>query len=257
MRKLFLILSAIGLLSIDGNAQAYSRLKYEFIYGIGASNFMGDIAAPSDPNKLVWVRLFNTIGPVGNAALRYNIQGRHYANGKIVLGQLYAEDPTGVPGFWDRGMKMSSFFTEISVNYEFFIFQEKRRRTIYRQLGETSLKNLSVPTYLFLGIGGLVNVGTFSDIQQKVVISEFNFNVAPVVPLGIGFQTRLDRNTMFNLEAGYRLAISDNVDFANGRKEDNKGIYGAWFDQYQFITISLSHKIRSNSNGLPRFRRRR
>lgn len=253
MRNLYIIFVFFLLIPLLGNSQAYHRLKYELYYGIGGSNLMGDVSAPSDPNKLIWVKMFNTIGPVGNIGLRYNIENRHHVNGKIFLGQLYAEDPTGDPNFWDRGLRSSSFFTEISANYEFFIVQPKRRQTVYRMLGETSLKNLSIPTYVFIGVGGIVNFGTFTQRQDKVVISEFHFNAAPVVPLGIGFKTSISRNTMFGIEAGYRLAINDKIDFASGKESTS---FGEWYDQYQFITFNLSHKIRSNTNGWPKFKRR-
>ncbi len=250
--KSFLITTAL-LFGFMSHAQNWNQKKYEFYYGIGMSNFMGDIAAPTDPNKVAWMHFFNTMGPVVNTGLRYNLQDRHFIRGSLFLGQLYAEDPLNDPKYHYRGYKMSSFFTELSVKYEFLILKEKSRSTVYRQLGESKLKNFSFPTYLFIGFGGTFNVGTLSNLSGTSTTKESFTNIAPVVPIGFGMKFRASRNTYLNIEAGIRIAFSDGIDNAVGTPENH---FGEYWDQYQFFSFNIIHKLKSNQKGFPKFKKR-
>lgn len=240
-------------LASSSYAQNWNQRKYELYYGIGMSNFMGDIASPTDPNKHVWVHFFNTIAPVANVGLRYHYKNRHYFRGSLFLGQFYAEDVPYNSKWNYRGYKMSSFFTELSVKYEFLIFQEKSRSTIYKQLGESKLKNFNLPTYLFIGLGGTFNVGSLKNYSGQSIKSESYVNISPAIPIGIGIKFRFSRYTYGNIEAGHRFTLNDGIDNAKGSENES---FGEYMDQYQFLTFNIIHKIRSNKNGLPRLRRR-
>lgn len=252
--KLRSLLIAIAIFfAIQSQAQNWNKRKYEFYYGIGMSNFMGDIAAPTDASRLVWMHLFNTMGPVINTGLRYNLENRHYVRTGLFLGQFFAEDPPSNPKYWYRGYSMSSFFTELSFKYEFMVFKEKSRSTVYRQLGETRLKNFNLPTYLFAGFGGTFNIGNYTIVDGKTVEKESFTNIAPIIPVGIGVKFRANRNTYLNIEAGIRIAFSDGIDNAVGTPDNH---FGEYWDQYQFLTFNVIHKLKSNQKGLPKFRRR-
>ncbi len=239
--------------SLQSYGQRWNQRKYEFYYGIGLVNFMGDIGAPTDDSKLVWMNFFNTIGYTANAGIKYNLHDRNYVRGSLFLGQLYAEDVADNPKFYYRGYKMSSFFTELSVQYEFLVVKEKKRSTVYRQLGESRLKNFSVPTYLFIGLGTTFNVGSLKQAQAQITTSESFTNLAAVVPLGVGIKLRASKNTYINLEAGIRIAFSDGLDGAIGTPDNH---FGEYWDQYQTLTINVIHKLRSNKKGLPKFKKR-
>jgi len=243
------------LLPIFVSAQRWSRYKYEGYYGIGLTNFTGDVSAPVNTSKFVWVNFFNTIGFAANAGLRYNFADRQYVRGNIFLGQLYAEDPIGNPNYWYRGIKFSSFFTEIAAKYEFMIWKEKKKSTVYRMLGETGFKNFSMPTYLFVGFGATFNAGNFSRIVDEGTSTEKEgyVNFCPTIPFGIGFKYRLGKLTYINLEAEWHFTITDGIDNAKGK---DSPMYGEWFDQYQTITFNIIHKLRQNRNGMPKFRRK-
>lgn len=250
------IVLAITLFAFNNiHAQSWNTVKYEYYVGLGATNFMGDVSAPTDANKLIWVNFFNTIGPYGDFGLRYKWKEREHINLNISLGQIYAKDPVGDPNYWDFNREANTFFTEVSGRYEFLILKEKPRRTVYRILGESPLKNFNLPTYVFAGLGAMVNVGKFTQIppnNASSIISEPIFNFAPIIPVGIGFKTRLSDVSYLNIEATIRIALSDGIDYANG----DVGGGGSWFDQYQTITFNYVHKLKANANGWPKFRRR-
>ncbi len=253
MTKRILYIIIFILFTVQGHSQAWSRYKYEFYYGAGLTNFMGDVCAPTNSDKLIWINFFNTIGITGNAGLRYKFADRQYVRGSLFLGQLYGEDPANDPKYWYRGISFNSFFTEISVKYEFMIWKEKKRVTVYRKLGESAFKNFSMPTYLFIGAGGIFNVGKFSN-KRGLNLSEVSYtNFAPVIPFGIGFKYKINKLTYINLEAEWHFTITDGIDNAIGTPENS---YGEWYDQYQSITFNIVHKLRQNQNGTPKFRRR-
>lgn len=234
-------------------SQTWSTRRYEFYCGIGLSNFMGDIAAPTNSSKYFWVNFYNTIGITANTGLKYMISDRSYIRGSMFLGQLYAEDVVGNTNFYYRGYKINTFFTELAFKYEFHIIKEKERKTVYKQLGQTKLKNFNVPTYIFIGAGGLLNTGKFSQASGLELFTDNYTNLAFVIPIGLGVKFRLNHKNYANIEFGTRLSLSDGIDNAKGK--DNKQ-FGTYPDQYQFITINYIHKLKSNEKGWPRFKKR-
>ncbi|MFA6400712.1 MAG: DUF6089 family protein [Salinivirgaceae bacterium] len=243
MRKFILFIILFWFFSVNVLAQAFSRYKYEFYYGIGGTNLMADVCAPSDANKLAWVNLLNTIGFVGNTGLRYRLSEKQSASVNLSLGKLHAEDPMDDPKYWAAGRATNTFFTEVSARYELMVVKEQKKKTVYRMLGESYFKNLSIPIYLFIGAGGLYNKGKFSrTFAENDSISTTPYsNLSLIIPYGIGFKTRVTNTSYINLEVGLRFAFSDRIDnWENG-----------WYDQYQFITINYIIKLKANKNGMP------
>ncbi len=255
MKKIFTAIFLLILITTQTFAQAWSRYKYELFYGLGATNFMGDVSAPS-VDKPIWVKFWNTIGGTGNVGLRYHFNDRQYLSAQVFLGQIYAQDPAGDPNYWDRGIKINSALTTLNARYEFMIWKEKQRTTVFKKLGESSLKNFSLPTYLFIGVGGAFNVGKFSKNSSdgRYLLSEMYFNAAPEIPFGLGIKYRINSLTYFNIEAAWHATMSDGIDDANGKKNS---AYGKWIDQYQTITFNMVYKIRESHSGKPILWRRR
>lgn len=253
MKQILIIGFLVGV-SLQLNAQAWNELKYEYYVGIGGTNLMGDVASPADDTRLVWVKMFNTVGYVANGGLKYKFADKQFASINLSLGQLYAEDPVGDANYYgDRGWKAATFFTEFSGRYEYMVFGERKRKTVYKMLGESGIKNFNLPTYLFIGIGGLYNIGRFEDVEGTTINTENYSNVALIIPFGVGFKTRLTNTSFLNVEVGLRFALTDGIDYANPETMNGTG---DWYDQYQFITFNYVHKLRSTKKGYPNFRRR-
>lgn len=234
-------------------AQNSNNRVYDFYYGIGMSNFNGDIGIPTDADKIFWISPAYTTGPMLNVGLRYKYKTRHHFQGGLYLGQFYAEDIPNNPDWYYRGYRMSSFFTELSVRYEFVILKENSRKTVYKQLGESRLKNFNMPLYIFVGFGGTFNTGSLKNFSGENAYSESFVNFAPVIPLGLGVKFRVARNSQLNIEAGHRFTFSEGIDNANGKENSE---FGEYWDQYQFLTINFIHRLKANHNGLPKFKKR-
>jgi hypothetical protein len=224
--------------------QKESNLKYEFYFGLGGTNLMADIAAPIDSNQMAWIKFFNTIGYMGNAGLRYKLNDRHYATANVSLGQLYAYEMT-YDAVIKENKETESFFSEFTARYEFMVFKEKKKQTVYHNLGETNLKNTNLPIYLFVGVGGIYNIGYYTKtiIGGTDVDKLLYSNLSIVIPYGIGFKTRVSSTSYLNLEFGLRYVFSDKIDYVEKGK----------FDQYQFITFNYIKKLKMKENGLPKF----
>lgn len=231
--------------AINSYSQSWSRYKYELYYGIGATNSMVDVSAPKDINKQIWISFKQTVGITSNAGIRYNFTDRHALRGSLYLGQLYAkESQSNEEKYQYGGRKFNTFYTELSGKYELMLVKEKKKATVYRKLGESPFKNLSIPTYLFIGVGANFNVGNYSKISPdgQYLINETFTNFAPIVPFGFGFKYKLSRLTYFNIEATWNFTTTDNLD----------NVKNGWIDQYQTVTFNLVHKIRQNKNGTPK-----
>lgn len=258
MRKNIFILLFFTFVVTQVHSQAWSRYKYEGFYGAGPTNFMGDVPAATPEYTLgqyVVVNFFNTIGYAGNVGLRYNYDKNQYVTGNIFIGSMYGKDPVENPNYYDRGLEFRSFFTEITARYEVMIIKEKRKTTVYKMLGEKKLKNLSIPTYLFIGTGAIVSVGSFNEIVDDGarVKEEKYVNIAPTIPMGIGFKYKVNRLTYINLEISTRAALGDKLDYASGKEF---GKFGKYIDQYQSITFNIVHKLRQSRSGMPKFSKR-
>jgi len=241
----------------------WNSRKYEAHIGLGFTNFMGDICSPKS-DMPVWVLPFKTTGYTSDAILKYNLGGRHYVGTSLFLGYMGARETIQkqTKYYYRDGIAFKSFFTEVAARYEFQIIRERRRKTVYRRLGETRLKNTTVPSYLFAGVGGIFNVGNiyWNDPKGLERFSKNYTNICPVVMGGLGSKIRIDRNTYIGIEAGWRVALGDGIDNCKGKegyveeKPWTKWPYGKWIDQYQFVTVSLVVTMREKRNHMPNFR---
>lgn len=256
MRKknIILLLILFSILSISTKAQSWKRLKYEFYYGIGISNFMGDIMAPKNKEAVIWADFFNTMGPIANVGLRYFAKERHHFSGNASIGQFYAKETPNTYKFYYRGLKFSSAFLELSLRYEYLFLKERSRRTVYRKFGESKWKNFMIPSYLFIGIGGLVNGGTVTHNYNKMSQKKNYVNGAFVIPYGIGFKAKVRHLLYINLEIGARFTFSDGIDYV--KKDNFSNIQGGSFvDQYGFISVNIVHKLATDRKGMPKFKK--
>ncbi len=250
LRYIFLLAILVSSFIVD--AQSWRARPYELYYGIGLVNFKGDIG--DRPDSEVNINFFETVSPTTNIGLRYKFNDRHSMTGSLFLGQLYASDHS--KGYATRGHSFNSFQSELAGRYEFNVIKEKRRRTVYRKLGETNLKNFNLPTYLFLGLGGSLNTGNHIVSQGTEVLKTPYTTFAPVLQYGLGFKFRIKNQHYLSLELNYRLALSDKLDYAWVDNPDYGAGYGSWFDTYQTVTFNYIHQIRANRNGWPKLKRR-
>lgn len=262
------IVSTLLFCCVGASAQRWSRRPYEFHMGVGFTNFMGDVCSPKDPDKQMWILPFRTTGYLTDAILKYNFKGRHSASFSTNFGYMSARETIEKRAnyYYRQGIAFKTGFAELGFRYEFMFIKENERRNVYRKLGETKLKNFTMPSYLFAGIGEYFSYGNFycNDEKGRERASEQYFSTAPVIMLGVGTKIRLERNLYVGFEFGIREAIGDKIDGAVGGKEMSDatpmgdfykgGKFGKWIDQYQFVAVNIAFKMREKKNHMPNFK---
>lgn len=255
-KKFFIIIFLFSLFHSQVEAQQWKKYRYEFSYGLGLTNFMGDIGAPAQ-NFITQYFWFNPyfVRPLGNIGFGYAFHERIHAKGNMHFGWISADDRYGE---WrTRNLKFTSLLAEISVQGEIYIVKEKRKANIYRYESrfKRKLGNVSIPTYLFVGFGTtVVNTNLESIGAQKPedayggeVIFGKKTTFAGTIPVGIGFRYKLTNQIYMGLEASLRYTLSDKID--NHVPDESE-----WIDSYQFLVLSLNYKMKSTRSGLPRFK---
>lgn len=244
--------------TLSVEAQRWKRYRYEFSYGLGATNFMGDIGAPA-VNFITEYFYLNPyfFRPVGQIGLGYLLHERINTKANLHIGMLNADDRYGE---WSsRNLYFNSLIIETSVQAEFYFIKEKRKRNIYRYRSRFKRKfqNLNIPTYIFGGFGGVlsssnlklagtwpdqtaVNLGGESTLGRKTLYTM-------TFPIGIGFKYKLSNRIYAGLEASLRYTLSDEID-------NHIPTASKWIDSYQFLVFSLNYKLKSTRSGLPRFK---
>ncbi len=304
---LFFILSFVQ--KSDAQVYKWKKLRYEAIIGGGVSNFMGDVGAPKNEGlaKYFWTNV-NAWRPLGVIGGRMAISERHKAKVALTLGYLYANDAYGSKV--GNQFEVRTSIIELAAQYEFYIFREQQKRNIYDFLGASQrFKNFVLPTYVFVGVGGLYyNPKTLFD-GEWVALQPYNTEIKPdgtegysriafTVPVGLGVKFKLTKYVSANIEAGWRLPFTDYIDdLGAGDYPDLETIVedgdytraalswrghgydrmsdeliekletqvpsgsrrgsGEWYDQYQFVTVTLNFKLKTGRRGQPRLRRYR
>lgn len=265
------VLATMQLFFVPESVNAINRgpQRYELQIGAGVDNFMGDICSPRNSSLPVWV-LPQTTGFVANLGFKYYLGRRDECDRLKVgtqsigfsffAGHLGAEEvmENTKKFYYRNGIGFSSVFAELSLRYEWYFIKEQPNHFAYKSVGRPIMKRATLmPSYLFVGAGGLFSVGNFFWDSNEGHQSVGFANVAPVLMGGIGTKLRINRNVSFGLEAGWRLAIDDDIDNCNGKDErtpEKPWIFGEWYDQYQFITLSVTFKLREKKNHLPDFK---
>lgn len=243
--------------------------RYELSLGGGLCNFMGDICSPKNKSTQVWILPPNTTGLAFNTGLKYNLGHRdecgflklseHSVGGSLRFGQMRAEDPLNNDAYWSRNIGFTSFFAELSVRYEWYFISEKPNHVVFKQVGKPIMKGPTrMPSYLFAGVGGLLNFGHLYRFKDKEEIFAQSFsNLAPVVQFGAGTKYRVVQGVCFTLEAGWSWALNDGLDNCKGNQEPTADIpwkFGNYIDQYQYVILGVTLKLRETEKHLPDFR---
>ena len=220
---LAVILMMIASIEVEGQVYKWKKLRYEFITGGGVSNFMADVgsAENSGLTKYVWTNP-NTWRPVAVVGGRMAFSERQMVKVLLTTGYLYANDAYGA--YVDRNYEVRTSITELSAQYEFYIIKEKKKRNVYKFLGNKQhFKNLVIPFYAFAGLAGVYyNPKSLFDgkwealrpLKTEILPNGKDTYVpfALAVPIGLGIKFKIAKYISVNIEAGWRVAFTDYLD---------------------------------------------
>jgi hypothetical protein len=225
-RYYIIILALILLIPAISNAQRWKRLRYEAVYGLGASNFLGELGGANQigTNYAKDLELSMTRYVLAGG-LRYKLTKWLSAKGQLNIGMLSGSDQTTEePSRLNRNLSFKSTIIELSVQIEPQVTAEKTGSR-YRLRGVKGRSGISLNTYPFIGVGvfyfnpkaqyngvwhALQPLGT--EGQGQVPGREKYSRIQLCIPMGFGLKYGINRKLSIGLEYGIRKTFTDYID---------------------------------------------
>ena len=248
MKKLTLItIILVFAFSLSSNAQRWKRVRYEVLYGIGASNAMTELGgADQDGSKFLKDLEISKTRPVIYGGVRYKFSEVLATKVTLAVTMVSGDDAlTNAESRNNRNISFTSPLVEFAVQGEWSIIKE-RLGSRYTFSNMRRFKLGHVNTYLFGGVGGFFFSPKTNTDDMPTSKNESYGKVSVAFPMGIGFKYGINRRLSFGMEIGPRLTLTDYLD---GISDINsKGN-----DSYMFLLFSLNYKLKTARSGLPRF----
>jgi hypothetical protein len=228
MRKI--VFTLLILIPVLTQAQMSSRrwkaYRYEANFGIGFSNFLGDLGGADQigthfAKDLNWSQTGVSVA----AGLRYKLTQSFAIHPQLNFGTVKADDAETQEFFRNhRNLSFKSNVWEISTNFEYFFLKEQTGHR-YRLRGVRGQRGFELAGYLFAGIGlfhfnpkaeyegkwyELQPLGT--EGQGLVPGRDFYKRVQVCIPMGVGFKYNFDRRWGVGFEYGLRYTFTDYID---------------------------------------------
>ena len=248
MKKIYLITIVLLLATaFNTKAQKWKRVRYEVLYGLGASNAMTDLGgANEDGRHMIKDFEFSTIRPVAYVGARYKIKEALAVKLTMSFTYVTGDDAlTKSEGRKNRNVSFSSPLFETALQAEFSIIKEKfGNRYTFSNMRKFKLTNVN--TYLFAGVGGFFFNPTTINQDYPSNKNESFGKMSVAFPLGIGFKYGINRKLSLGMEIGPRFTLTDYLDgFSDVNSKAN--------DSYMFLLFNLNYKLRTARSGFPRF----
>ena len=223
--KVLLLVILLGAF-FSSDAQRWKRYRWETIYGIGVSNFLGELGGADQVGTDYMKDLeFKTTRLALMAGLRFKQTQQISHKVSLTLGMVSGNDAlTNEPIRKTRNLNFRSPIIEAGYNFEFYLRKEKRGHH-FKLRGVKGIRSMGLYPYGFFGISGF-----FFSPQGKVDgswewLKGFNtegqtlsptrepysrFQLA--IPLGVGIKYAIDRRWLISLEYGLRKTFTDYID---------------------------------------------
>ncbi len=156
MQKLFILILTILLLPIFSQAQKWKRQRVEYCFGIGATNFLGDLGGRDQQGTdgimdYEWRATRWAIG----LGYRYQIGRDWFVKGNAYYVLVSGDDTlTREPARARRQLKFKSHVVELSAQLEYLLVRQKSGH-IYRLRGVRGKSWFRFEVYALAGIGGI------------------------------------------------------------------------------------------------------
>lgn len=252
LRTLLLFLFAVLMLPKESEAQRWKRRRYEMSFGIGASNFLGDLGGANQIGTHYFRDLeWTETGMAASLGLRYKLSEYFALNTHITYGRIAGDDKlTEEPFRHYRNLNFHSVLWEYNINFE-AAFQKEQIGHIYRIKRVRGQKAYELYTYGFAGIGVFYYNPKTEYQGQEVELRPLHTEgqglpggpgeyslIQFCIPVGIGFKYTIDQNWGVGLEIGVRKTFTDYIDDVSTVYYDQKELEAA----YGPVSAALSNR---------------
>ena len=156
MQKVFILILTILLLPIYSQAQKWKRQRVEYSFGLGASNFLGDLGGRNQQGT-DFIMDFELKATRYAAALgyRYQIGKDWYVKANLMYVKVSGNDNlTEQPARARRQLSFKSNIVELSAQLEYMLIKQKSGH-LYRLRGVRGKRWFRFEVYLLGGIGAI------------------------------------------------------------------------------------------------------
>lgn len=256
--KKYIFLLLILSIHFTTDAQKWKRYRYEVLFGIGYSNFFGDLGGGTGKGGQSIISAkdidFGASRPAFFVGARYKVVERFALKLNILYTYMSGNDKySGNIGRKNRNYSFSTPLFEQSLTVEFSVIKERYGRR-YTISNIRSLQKLHINTYLFTGIGGFwISPKSKVDgiaIEGQPPRSEGKIykSYQLAIPFGIGLKYGVNRKLNIGLEYGNRFTFTDYIDNYSDYVPGNKSN-----DNYMLLNLIFTYKLRTTRSGLPKF----
>ncbi|MCB2194818.1 MAG: hypothetical protein KQH79_03105 [Bacteroidetes bacterium] len=229
-------------------AQRWKLSRSEYVYGVGVSNYFGDIGGSekADASGFADIDITNT-RPSLSIGYRYKLYERIAVKASLTYANIHGTDVKSINE--GRNYSFTTNMFELNGHVEYHITEEKAAVS-YKSMslrGKLKKFNAGINLYVFLGVGGAYfkpkALDDFADSERFIE----DKNMGLVVPFGVGLKYPLTSQSYIGLEFGRRFITSDYLDGFSPEASDAK-------DVYYFTVINVSYKIKRKSKRRPEYR---
>lgn len=245
--KKFLTLVLTGIFMLlftlqDAEAQRWKRERHHFIFGVGATGFMGELGGADDIGTQ-GIRDFNfeAVRPSFMGGYRYKIYPDIAIAGTLSIGYISGDDKNTSEIFRNnRNINFRSPVIELAAKGQYYFLKINERGSRYRRFAGRGRSSFSLSAYAFAGLAGFYfnPQGYFDSSNYAGSISAEDlpadgwYNLRPLrtegqgyydtresylpisvsIPFGLGALIHLTRNISIGIEYGYRKTFTDYID---------------------------------------------
>ena len=226
-KLLLLVLVAMLPQIVDAQGSRWKRFRYEVVFGLGASQFLGELGGAdqigTDFYKDLEIRMTR---PAGMLGMRYKLTPQSALKFGLTWGAVAGDDAlTKEEHRSNRSIHFRSHIVELAATYEFYLKKEQAGHR-FRLRGVKGRKAKGFYPYGFFGISGFWfnprakdQNGTWTSLKRLGTEGQYVSDtrrpysrIGFAIPLGIGFKYKLDRQFLIGMEYGKRKTFTDYID---------------------------------------------
>lgn len=254
MKKIVLLFVFIIplLLNAQRTSQRWKAYRYEVNFGIGASNFLGDLGGANQIGTHFAKDLeLSQTRFAASAGMRYRLSPRFTIHPHLTYGKVAGDDKLTQEFFRNhRNLNFKSNIIEFNTNLEFFFIREQVGHR-YKLKGVKGRRGYEFAAYAFGGIGVFrfnpkgEYEGQWYELRplgtegQGLIPSRKPYSLTQLcIPMGVGVKYSIDRRWGIGLEYGLRYTFTDYIDDVSKTYYDRDAL-----NSYKgFIAAALSDK---------------
>lgn len=249
-------------------SQSRARNKYEWVGGIGPTNFLGELGG-ADGVGTHYLRDydFSSTRFCLDAGLRYKSGPYFGYKGMLAFAMLSGSDKlTNETIRHNRNLSFRSPVVELTGQVEFYFIREKSG-SMYKISGLTSKKKKrNITAYIFTGFGAFFFMpqaqynGTWYSLRKLHTEGQglpggprqySNFNVC--IPVGIGVRKMINKKWSVGAELAFRKTFTDYLDDVSGQYYDKTKLAAAYGPTSAALSDPSLGEIKGQTN--PTFQR--